>query len=436
MHLRGLPLFAPTHPGLNQRFPKPSVLRCYHFPMSSSTPQHLETLAVHAGQSIDRATGAVVAPIHLSTTFERDETGGYASGFSYSRWDNPNRQALERCLATLEGGTRALAFSSGLAASTAVAQNLRPGDHVIVADNVYYNFRKVLSTLLVNLDLKTTYVDMTDAANVEAAIRPNTRLIWLETPSNPLMKITDLEAVAQIAKKAKIVTACDSTVATPVLQRPLDLGVDIVVHSTTKSISGHSDVTGGALIMNENCPFFEGAQNFQRLGGAVPSPFDCWLVLRGIATLPLRIRAQSTSALEIATFLEEHPLVEAVLYPGLITHPGHAIASRQMKQFGGVMSFQVKGSTEEAMRVAASTQIITRATSLGGTHSLIEHRASVESEETRTPANLLRLSIGLENTADLIEDLKQALGQVARGTQAAGVARSASGRNGKNVAKD
>lgn len=377
--------------------------------MPVSSPKHIETMAVHAGQSIDPATGAVVGPIHLSTTFERDQGGGYASGFSYSRWDNPNRQALERCLAALEGGTRALAFSSGLAAATAVAQNLRPGDHVIVPDNVYYNFRKVLSTLLVNLDLKTTYVDMTEAANVEAAIRPNTRLIWLETPSNPLMKIADLEAVAQIAKKAKIVTACDSTVSTPVLQRPLDLGVDIVVHSTTKAISGHSDVTGGALITNDNCSFFEGAQNFQRLGGAVPSPFDCWLVLRGIATLPLRIRAQSASALEIAEFLQGHSMVEAVLYPGLVTHPGHAIASRQMKQFGGVLSFQVKGSTEEAMRVAAATRLITRATSLGGTHSLIEHRASVESEEARAPANLLRLSVGLENTEDLIEDLRQAL---------------------------
>lgn len=380
--------------------------------MASRRPQHIETLAVHAGRSIDAATGAVIEPIHLSTTFERDESGGYPSGFSYSRWDNPNRQALEKCLAEMEGASRALAFSSGLAAATAVAQNLRPGDHVIAPDNVYYNFRKVLSALLANLDLKTSYVDMTDPAKIEAALRRETKLIWIETPSNPLMKVTDMEAVAQIAKKAKIVTACDSTIATPVLQRPLDWGIDIVVHSTTKAISGHSDVTGGVLVMNEACPFFEGAQNFQRLGGAIPSPFDCWLVLRGIATLPLRIRAQSSSALAIAEFLDAHPLVEAVLYPGLANDPGHATASRQMKLFGGVMSFQVKGGAQEAMRVAAATQVFTRATSLGGTHSLIEHRASVESEETRTPANLLRLSIGLENTADLIEDLGQALSEL------------------------
>jgi cystathionine gamma-synthase len=346
----------------------------------------------------------------LSTTYERDIDGGYARGFSYSRADNPNRNALEACLSALEGGSRALAFGSGLAVAAAVIQTLRPGDHILAPDDVYHGFKKLLGTVFANAGLTTSYVDMTRSANVAASIQTNTKLIWIETPSNPLLKIVDLEKIAHIAKRAGITTVCDGTLATPVLQRPLDHGIDMVAHSTTKYISGHSDVTGGVLITGEDNALFAGAQQSQQVGGAIPSPFDCWLTLRGVATLPLRVQAQSTSALRIAEFLSGHPAVEEVLYPGLRNHAGHALAARQMKMFGGLLSFLVKHSANDAMRVAGAAQIFTRATSLGGTHSLIEHRASIEGSGTATPANLLRLSIGLENTDDLIEDLGDALG--------------------------
>ena len=378
--------------------------------MPSKSGQRFETLAVHAGQPVDPATAAVVGPIYLSTTYERDVDGGYPRGFSYSRSDNPNRNALETCISALEGGSRALAFGSGLAVVAAVVQTLRSGDHIIAPDDVYHGFKKLLATVFVNAGLTTSYVDMTRPANVASSIHANTKLIWIETPSNPLLKIVDLEKIARIAKRAAVTTVCDGTLATPVLQRPLGHGVDMVAHSTTKYISGHSDVTGGVLITGEDNAIFAGAQQAQQIGGAVPSPFDCWLTLRGVATLPLRVRAQSASALRIAEFLAGHRAVEAVLYPGLRNHPGHAIAARQMKMFGGLLSFRVKHSANDAMRVAGATRIFTRATSLGGTHSLIEHRASIEGPGSRTPENLLRLSIGLENTDDLIEDLGHALG--------------------------
>jgi cystathionine gamma-synthase len=372
----------------------------------------IETLAVHAGQTVDPASGAVVLPIHLSTTFERDRDGEYSKGFSYSRDNNPNRASLETCLAALEGGQQALAFSSGLAVVTAVLQSLKPGDHVLAPDDVYHGFRRVAGEVFANWRLSVSYADMSDAGSVENAIQPNTALIWIETPSNPLLKITDLAAIAAIAKQKKIPTVCDGTFASPVLQHPLEFGIDMVAHSTTKYIAGHSDVTGGVLICREENPCFESARRSQRVGGSVPSPFDCWLTLRGIATLPIRVRAQSESAAKIADFLLAHANVEAVHYPGLKSHPGHTVAARQMSLFGGMLSFQVKGNAEDAMRLAASTQIFTRATSLGGAHSLIEHRASVEGPNTKTPRNLLRLSIGLENTADLIEDLEAALATV------------------------
>ena len=379
------------------------------FCMSLKSEQRLETLAVHAGQPVDSATGSVAGPIYLSSNYERDKDGGYARGFSYSRSDNPNRSALETCVAALEGGHHALAFSSGIAVATALLQTLRPGDHILAPSDVYHGFRKVLSTVFANAGLRTTYVDMSDPANVAASLDPNTKLIWIETPSNPMLKITNLEEIARLAVKAGVTTVCDGTLATPVLQRPLDHGIDMVAHSTTKYISGHSDVIGGVLVTRKDNALFEGARQSQQMGGAVPSPFDCWLTLRGIATLPLRVRAQSASALKIAQFLTGHRAVEAVFYPGLTDHPGHAIAAHQMNQFGGLLSFLVRRSAKDAMRVAAAARIFTRATSLGGTHSLIEHRASTEGPDTLTPQNLLRLSIGLENTDDLIEDLEQAL---------------------------
>ena len=371
----------------------------------------IETRAVHAGRRIDPSTGAVTTPIHLSTTFERSPAGEYPLGFSYSREDNPNRRALEECLADLEGGKNALVFSSGLAVATALMQGLEPGDHILAPDDVYWGLRKVIGDVFGKFGLATTYVDMTDPAAVRAALQPATRLIWVETPSNPLMKVTDLSAIAPLARPASphIVTGCDGTVATPILQRPLECGIDMVCHSTTKYIGGHSDVVGGALITRHDNYLFERARRAQRYGGAVPSPFDCWLTLRGIDTLPYRVRAHSGNALRVARHLKMHDAVEAVHYPGLPDHPGYEIAARQMSAFGGMLSFQVAGGLEAAMRVAARCRLFIRATSLGGAHSLIEHRASVEGPQSRTPQNLLRLSIGLEHPDDLIADLNQAL---------------------------
>jgi cystathionine gamma-synthase len=371
----------------------------------------IETRAVHAGRRIDPATGAVTPPIHLSTTFERSPDGEYPRGFSYSRENNPNRRALEECLADLEGGKEAICFSSGLAVSTALVQGLEPGDHVVAPDDVYWGLRKVIGDVFGKWGLETTYVDMTNAADVRAALRPNTRLLWVETPSNPLMKITDLAAIATMARQfgPNIITVCDGTFATPVLQQPLECGIDMVAHSTTKYISGHSDVVGGALITRHDNYLFERARKSQRYGGAVPSPFDCWLTLRGVDTLPYRVRAHSENAMRVARYLKGHPAVETVHYPGLADHPGYQAAARQMSAFGGMLSFQVRGSSQAAMGVAARCRLFIRATSLGGAHSLIEHRASIEGPDTRTPQNLLRVSIGLEHTDDLIADLDQAL---------------------------
>jgi len=371
----------------------------------------IETRAVHAGRHIDPATGAITPPIHLSSTFERGADGEYPRGYSYSREDNPNRRSLEECLAALEGGKQALCFASGLAVANAIVQGLEPGDHIVAPDDVYWGLRKVIGEVFGKWGLETSYVDMTDIDAFHAALRPNTRLVWVETPSNPLMKITDLPAIAALSRGASpnIVTVCDGTFATPVLQRPLDCGIDMVAHSTTKYLSGHSDVIGGALIARNDNYLFERARKSQRYGGAVPSPFDCWLTRRGIDTLPWRVRAHSENAMRVARFLESHAAVEAVHYPGLESHPGHKVAARQMSAFGGMLSFQVRGSRETAMAVAARCELFLRATSLGGAHSLIEHRASIEGPTSRTPQNLLRCSIGLEHTDDLMEDLEQAL---------------------------
>jgi cystathionine gamma-synthase len=369
----------------------------------------IETRAVHAGRRVDPATGAVVLPLNLSTTFERDADGEYPRGFSYSREDNPNRRALEQCIADLEGGKEALAFSSGLAVTTALIQGLEPGDHILYPDDVYYGLRKVVAGVFAKWPLESSSVDMSDLSAVRAAARSNTRLIWIETPSNPLLKVTDLAGVAEIARKVNAITVCDSTFTTPVMQRPFEHGIDMVMHSTTKYFGGHSDVVGGALITKYDNYLFERARDSQRFGGAIPSPFDCWLTLRGIETLPCRVRVQAENAGRLAQSLATHPLVAKVYYPGLESHPGHAIARRQMSGFGGMLSFEVHGGRAAAMAVAARVKVFTRATSLGSTHSLIEHRASVEGPESRTPQGLLRLSIGLENADDLIADLTEAL---------------------------
>ena len=370
----------------------------------------IETLAVHAGREIDPDTGAVTPPIHLSTTFERGADGEYPRGYIYARTGSPNRRSLERCIRELEGGVAAAAFSSGSAATAAVFQSLAPGDHVIAPQDAYHGTTSLLREVFDRWGLERTFVDMTDLAGVREALRPNTRLIWVETPSNPLLRITDISQVSAIAHEAKALCACDNTWATPILQRPLDMGADLVVHSTTKYLGGHGDVVGGIVITRSEDGFFSRVRQVQTTYGAVPSSFDCWLLLRSIRTLHLRIRAQSENAMKVATFLSRHPKVEAVHYPGLEGHPGRNIAARQMEPFGGMVSFQPKGGQDAAMGVAARVKIFTRATSLGSAESLIEHRASIEGPGTRTPDDLLRLSIGLEHADDLIEDLAQALG--------------------------
>lgn len=369
----------------------------------------LETLAAHAGREADPATGAVTPPIHLSTTFERAADGSYPRGYFYSRIANPNRDALEKCLAALEGGAAAAAFSSGSAATMTVFQALSPGDHVIAPTDVYHGTARLLREVLASWGLDTSFVDMTKPGQVAQAVRANTKLIWAESPSNPLLKITDIGRIAEIAYEAGALCACDNTWATPILQRPFELGADLIVHATTKYLGGHGDVLGGAVIARAEDGFFQRMRKIQTLGGAVPSPLECWLVLRGVPTLPYRMRGHSENALRVATFLSGHPAVEAVHYPGLKEHPGYEVAARQMALPGGMLSFQVGGGREKAFEVAAKVKVFTRATSLGGVESLIEHRASMEGPETRTPDNLLRLSVGLEHPDDLIEDLAQAL---------------------------
>ncbi len=366
-----------------------------------------ETIAVHAGREVDPATGAVAAPIHLSTTFERAEDGSFP-GFNYTRGDNPNRAALEKALALLEGGAACAAFASGVAAAMSIFQTLSPNDHVIAPLEAYYGIQKVLRDLLGRWGLAVDLVDMTDLTAVQKAVRPETKLLWVETPSNPTLKLTDLAAVAEIAHAAGALLACDNTWS-PIIQRPLDLGADLVMHSTTKYIGGHSDVLGGAVIARRDDELFQRLREIQGIGGAVPAPFDCWLLHRGIQTLPWRMRAHSENALRVAQFLESHPQITRVHYPGLASHPQHALAQRQMSLFGGMVSCETNGDRDRAMAVPNDTKIFTRATSLGGVESLIEHRQSIEGPESRTPETLLRLSIGLEHADDLIADLDRAL---------------------------
>jgi cystathionine gamma-synthase len=370
-----------------------------------------ETLAVHAGHTVDPATAAVTPPINLSTTFAREADGSYRAGFLYTRYSNPNRSALERCLAELEGGAGAAAFASGSAATMTLLQAIGPGAHVIVPDDAYFGTLKLAREIFGPWGLDVTSVDMTHLHDIKAAMRPTTRLIWVETPSNPLLRVVDIAAIAEIAHRGGALCAVDNTWGTPVLQLPLQLGADVSMHSTTKYLGGHSDVLSGALIFREAGEPFERTTMIQMTGGAVAAPFDCWLIMRGIRTLPLRVRAQSASALALAEYLAAHPAVEAVHYPGLTTHPAHAIARRQMAGFGGMLSVQAGRNREESIAIASRLRLFTQATSLGGTESLIEHRASVEGPGTRAPENLLRVSVGLEHIEDLKEDFDTALGR-------------------------
>jgi cystathionine gamma-synthase len=378
--------------------------------MNKPTKRRIETETVHMGNHIDPHTGAVVPPIVMSTTFAREADGSFPSGYVYTRSDNPNRHALEESLANLEGGARALAFSSGQAATNAVFQMLKSGDHVVIANEAYFGTPKLVREIFSHLGIIASYVDMSNLAAVKAAMTAQTKIVWIETPSNPLLTISDIQAISEIAHQYGALLVADNTWASPLVQRPLAHGADIVMHSTTKYISGHTDVLGGALIFARNDDVTARAQMVQTLGGAVPSPFDCWLMMRGIRTLALRVRQQVASAQRVAEFLADHPAIERVNYPGLDSHPGHAIAARQMTNgFGGMLSFHVQGGAEQAMAVAARLQLFTRATSLGGIESLIEHRASIEGPTSTTPQNLLRVSIGIEHVDDLIDDLRQAI---------------------------
>jgi cystathionine gamma-synthase len=379
--------------------------------MKDAKPRRFETLAVHAGHGVDRSTGAVVDPIHLSTTFERAADGSYPHGFIYSRNDNPNRNGLEAALAALEGGAAAAAFGSGLAAVTAILQGLQPGDHVVAPRDIYHGTANVLKHLFAKWQVGATFVDMTRLDDVAAALQPTTRIVWIETPSNPLLQCVDIAAAADVAHRAGARAVADNTFASPALQRPLALGCDMAMHATTKYLGGRSDVLGGAVVSRLDDEPFAQLRTAQLYGGAVPSPFDCWLIMRSLPTLPYRMRAHCSNAMKVATFLGAHPQVAAVHYPGLPDNAFHALAARQMSDFGGMLSFEVRGGRQAAMTVAGAVELFTRATSLGGVESLIEHRASIEGPESRTPQGLLRVSVGLEHADDLVDDLAQALDQ-------------------------
>lgn len=369
-----------------------------------------ETKSIHIGRDIEANTGEVAPAIHLSTTYERDADGGYPRSYSYIRPDNPSRRALEECIAALEGGAVALAFASGSAASLAVFSLLRSGDHIIAPIECYHGTAKQLRDIVAQWGIECSFVDMTRIAEIQNALRTTTRLIWIETPSNPMLNISDIRAIAALAKARNALVCCDNTFATPVLQLPFELGADLVIHSTTKYFGGHSDVMGGAVVVRAAGALADRLRDYQATSGAVPAPFDCWLVRRSLATLAWRLRAQTANAQRVAEFLNTHPRVARTFYPGLDAHPGHALARAQMHGgFGAMVSFCVQGGRDEAFAVAARMKIFIRATSLGGVESLVEHRASVEGPHSVTPDTLLRLSIGLEHADDLIEDLDRAL---------------------------
>lgn len=370
----------------------------------------LRTRLAQAGCHPDPQTGALTPPLHLATTFERPASGDYGEGYVYARWGNPTRDLFERTLADLESeGAEAAAFASGMAAAMAVLQSLRPGDHVVLPDDTYHGVRHLVRTVFADWGLAYTEVDQTDLGAVRAAIRPETRLVWAETPSNPLLKITDIRALAEIAHEAGAPLLVDGTWTTPLLQRPLDLGADLVLHSATKYLGGHSDVLLGAVVARPGLELFARVRSIQKNGGPVADPFSCWLVLRGMRSLGARMPLHGANAQRLAEALREHPNVEAVHYPGLPEHPGHETAKRQMSGFGGMLAFQVRGVAEDALAVVARVKLFTRATSLGSTESLIEHRASIETPPTPTPPNLIRVSVGLEAAEDLVADLTAAL---------------------------
>ncbi len=369
----------------------------------------LQTKSVHAGRSVDPSTGAVTPPLHTSTTFERDLDGEFSRKYAYIRAATPNRDSLEACITALEGGDETISFGSGMAASLAVFQSLAPKDHVVLHRDVYYGVRELMVGFFAKWGLLHTFVDMRDVDEVRRACRPETKMFWVETPTNPLIEVVDIRAVSHAAQAAGALLVCENTFATPVLQRPFELGADLVVHSLTKYIGGHSDAMGGSVTVKNHPALVAQIRDFQHTGGSILSPFDCWLILRGVQTLVPRVRLHCENARLIAHFLSTHKNVAKVRYPGLPGDPGHTIAKTQMKDFGGMLALEIRGARAEAFAFAGALKVILRATSLGGTHSLIEHRASIEGKTTRAPESLLRLSAGLEDADDLIQDLDQAL---------------------------
>jgi cystathionine gamma-synthase len=372
---------------------------------------HPDTIAAQALGWIDEKTRAVIPPIHVSSTYLRDPDNQYRSGRVYARADNPAFDQAEAVLAALERGAQAMLFASGMAAATACFQALAPGDHVLAPKVMYWSLRNWLAGFATEWGLEVESVDMADPAAIERALRPGrTKLVWVETPANPLWTITDIAAAAAAAHRAGALLAVDSTVATPLLTQPLALGADIVMHAATKYLNGHSDLIAGALVTREDGPYWQRVRKVRaQLGGTLGS-FEAWLLLRGLRTLHLRVRAACASAARIAAHFERHPRVEQVLYPGLASFPGHAVAARQMRGgFGAMLSIRVKGGEAAAVATAANVKLWKRATSLGGTESLVEHRASVEGAGTPAPPDLLRLSVGIEHAEDLIADLEQAL---------------------------
>lgn len=371
-----------------------------------------ETRAVHVGSEPDPSTGAVVTPIHLATTFAQDSVGVH-KGFEYSRSGNPTRAAVERTIASLEGATYGMAFASGLAAEDCVLRVLQPGDHVVIPTDAYGGTFRLIARVFGRWGISYTAVDLTDLGAVQAAFTDRTKLIWLETPTNPLLTVADIEAISAIAHERGAWSIVDNTFATPYLQQPLSLGADVVVHSTTKYLGGHSDVVGGFLATNDDA-LAEQLAFYQNAVGAVPAPFDCYMLQRGIKTLAVRLDRQCANALAIVDALQAHNGVETVLYPGLRSHAGHAIAARQMQQFGGMVSFTVAAGEEAALKLVTGTRLFTLAESLGAVESLIEHpgrmtHASVAGTTNAVPANLVRLSVGIETQADLVADLLEAL---------------------------
>jgi len=383
-----------------------------------------DTKVVRAGVHPDPTTGAIVPPLYQTATYVLEEVG-HDKGFDYTRSSNPTRKMLEDNLAAIEGGAHAAAFASGMSAVDAVAKLLRQGDHVVCSDDVYGGVSRLFNQLLVHQGLEFTYVDSSDADAVREAVRPNTKLLWVETPTNPLLKVTDLEAMAQIARDKGLLFGVDSTFATPALLRPLELGADIVLHSTSKYLSGHNQLIGGVVIVNDDA-LAERFHFMQKAIGAIPSPFDCWLTLLGVKTLALRMARHSANGMKVAQFLEQHDKVARVSYPGLPSHPGHAVAARQMSDFGGMISCELKGGIPAGKALLNGVEMISLAESLGAVETMITHPATMthvdvpaaERNARGLTDGLVRLSIGIEDADDIIGDLAQALARAPRGARA------------------